>query len=409
MGLWHGFCEDRRTERRGEPFPVGDEARWSGCSAAAGTTSSPRPRGRSRADRTGTGFRPPSRRCGPGSGDRVRLVGMLTAGTHGTVPPPVRGRVRAVQPVTQGHARPGPGAAWEPVPRERRLRSVAGRRERCVGRRTGPCPGGRPRRYVDAVRAVRPVTQGYARPGPGEAGEPVPRGRPAAGRGVPPGAVRRAADGSVSGRSAPAVRRRGPGRPAGDPGPRPPRARRGLGTGAPGRGGPHGAVRPAGGRAGPGRSAPAVCRRGCPGRPGGPRHRCLALPRRSRGLLSDAPPGVGTTGGDGPVLVAVPETPGTAETRAGRAETPRPWSPLRAGGRAGPGRTPPAGRRRGRPGGPWHRCLALPRRSRGLLSDAPPGVGTAGGDGPVLVALPETPGTADTRAGRADTPRPRTP
>ncbi|KOU57516.1 hypothetical protein ADK57_38670 [Streptomyces sp. MMG1533] len=156
MGLWHVFYADWQMECCGTPFSLGDEVSWplllSDADEVLGggwhdqltkivgpveDVPGEEEEGASRVVREDTGLVvalqehpvhlvPPE---GPGAvrpGDRIRSVGLLTVQTHGAELPEVRGRVRAIQVLTQGFAEPESGseAAWEPVPGERWLRSV---------------------------------------------------------------------------------------------------------------------------------------------------------------------------------------------------------------------------------------------------------------------------------------------
>ncbi|MFD3615776.1 DUF6578 domain-containing protein [Streptomyces sp. NPDC058676] len=156
MGLWHVFYPDWQMECCGTPFSLGEEVSWplllsdadevlgggwhDQLSKIVGPVADIRgEEGAVRVVREETGLlvalrqHPvglvPAQEPGEGEarpGDRIRAVGLLTVETHGSAGlPEVRGRVRAIQVVTQGFADPAPGSgAWEPVPGERSLRSV---------------------------------------------------------------------------------------------------------------------------------------------------------------------------------------------------------------------------------------------------------------------------------------------
>ncbi|WP_369168869.1 DUF6578 domain-containing protein [Streptomyces sp. R28] len=154
MGLWHVFYDDWQMECCGTPFKVGDEVSWpllfqSSDHALGGgwhdqltkITGSvediPAEEGAVRVLREESGLvvalhqhsvdlvsqeelgdvRP---------GDRLRLVGLLTAEFHSDPDlPDTRGRVRAIQVLRQGYAAMAPGSLTRvPVPGERSLRSV---------------------------------------------------------------------------------------------------------------------------------------------------------------------------------------------------------------------------------------------------------------------------------------------
>jgi hypothetical protein len=175
MGLWHVFYESWQMECCGTPFGVGDEVSWplllqssedildggwhDQLTKVTGPLDVESGRdGPVRLLRDENGLvvpLPDEGGSGPGPGDRVRLVGMLTVETHGAVLPETRGRVRAVQVVSQGFAQSPPGdGAWRPVAKERSIRAV----DRCpkwfADRETGAGPDGRPRRRVDAGALV---------------------------------------------------------------------------------------------------------------------------------------------------------------------------------------------------------------------------------------------------------------
>ncbi|MFF4268393.1 DUF6578 domain-containing protein [Streptomyces sp. NPDC001536] len=156
MGLWHVFYEDWQMECCGTPFSVGDEVSWplllsegdllgGGWHDQLTKVVGPVADG-VLADENGLVVAVPDR-----TGDRMREAGLLTVETHGAELPETRGRVRAVQVLTQGYARPEPGdGAWEPVPGERWLKAV----ERCPkwfgDKAAGKGPDGRPRRHRGA-------------------------------------------------------------------------------------------------------------------------------------------------------------------------------------------------------------------------------------------------------------------
>ncbi|MCX5334605.1 MULTISPECIES: DUF6578 domain-containing protein [unclassified Streptomyces] len=130
MGLWHVFYADWQMECCGTPFGVGDEVSWplllseSGLILGGGwhdqLTKVVGPvEGGVLRDENGLEVAVPQR-----SGERVRLVGLLTVETHGAELPEVRGRVRALQVLTQGYVQPPDSDTWWPVPEERWLRAV---------------------------------------------------------------------------------------------------------------------------------------------------------------------------------------------------------------------------------------------------------------------------------------------
>lgn len=136
MGLWHVFYEDWQMECCGTPFSVGDEVSWplllsDGDSVLGGgwhdqLTKVVGPvEGGVLRDENGLVVAVRQRAERPG--DSIRVVGMLMVETHGADVPEVRGRVRAVQVLTQGYVRPPDSDAWWPVPTQRWLRAV----ERC--------------------------------------------------------------------------------------------------------------------------------------------------------------------------------------------------------------------------------------------------------------------------------------
>lgn len=148
MGLWHVIYEDWQMECCGTPFSVGDEVSWplllkdadwvfgggwhDQLSEVAGPVEDV---GGVRVVREGTGLTvalaanpddEEDRR--PKPGDHIRSVGLLSVERHGATWPEVRGRVRAVQVLSQAYAETAPASrTWEPVAGERRLRLV----ERC--------------------------------------------------------------------------------------------------------------------------------------------------------------------------------------------------------------------------------------------------------------------------------------
>ncbi|MEV7887641.1 DUF6578 domain-containing protein [Streptomyces sp. NPDC002817] len=155
MGLWHVFYEDWQMECCGTPFSVGDEVSRPLLSSESGLIS-----GGGRHDqltkvvepveggvlRDEDGLEVAVRQR---SGERVRLVGLLTVATHGAELPEVRGRVRALQVLTQGCVQPPDSETWWPVPEERWLRAV----DRCPKRLAESATGKRSRRS-DAGVAV---------------------------------------------------------------------------------------------------------------------------------------------------------------------------------------------------------------------------------------------------------------
>lgn len=136
MGLWHVFYADWQMECCGTPFGVGDEVGWPLLLSNGGLTLGggwhdqltkvvgPVAGGVLR-DENGLVVAVQERAERPG--DPIRVVGLLTVETHGAVVPEVRGRVRAVQVLTQGWVQPPDSETWWPVPEERWLRAV----ERC--------------------------------------------------------------------------------------------------------------------------------------------------------------------------------------------------------------------------------------------------------------------------------------
>ncbi|KMS66394.1 hypothetical protein ACM01_45885 [Streptomyces viridochromogenes] len=154
MGLWHVFYEDWQMECCGTPFRLGDEVSWplllsdadevlgggwhDQLTRIAGPVEDvPGTAGATRVVRGETGLTValqedpvdvvPAEDLGEvPPGDRIHAVGLLTAESHtGADLPAARGRVRAIQVVTQGFAEPVPGSGtWEPVVGERSLRSV---------------------------------------------------------------------------------------------------------------------------------------------------------------------------------------------------------------------------------------------------------------------------------------------
>ncbi|WP_063753071.1 DUF6578 domain-containing protein [Streptomyces resistomycificus] len=154
MGLWHVFYADWQMECCGAPFALGDEVGWplllsdaddvlgggwhDQLSKIVGPPEEVRGEdGAVRVVRDETGLvvalhqHPVGRRAGEERGearrgDPIRSVGLLTVETHQSAElPEVRGRVRAIQVVTQAFAEPEPGSGtWQPVPGERWLRSV---------------------------------------------------------------------------------------------------------------------------------------------------------------------------------------------------------------------------------------------------------------------------------------------
>lgn len=156
MGLWHVFYEDWQMECCGTPFSVGDEVGWplllSEREPLGGSwhdqltkVVGPVESGVLR-DENGLVVAVPRR-----TGDRVRLVGLLTVETHGAELPETRGRVRAVQVLTQGYARPEAGdGPWEPVPGERWLEAVESCPKWFGDEDAGKGPDGRARRHRGA-------------------------------------------------------------------------------------------------------------------------------------------------------------------------------------------------------------------------------------------------------------------
>ncbi len=153
MGLWHVFYAGWQMECCGTPFSLGEEVSWplllsdadevlgggwhDQLSKIVGPVAEVRgEEGAVRVVREETGLLVAlheqlvgAEEFGEGEvrpGDRIRAVGLLTVETHGSVDlPEVRGRVRAIQVVTQGFADPAPGSGVrEPVPGGRSLRSV---------------------------------------------------------------------------------------------------------------------------------------------------------------------------------------------------------------------------------------------------------------------------------------------
>jgi len=138
MGLWHVYYEDWQMECCGSPFSVGDEVSWplllrdaddvlgGGWYDQLTKVSGPVAAGAVPvlSDENGLVVAVGAGEI-EGAAKWVRLVGLLTVETHSDGPPEVRGRVRAVQLVSQGYAPLTPGSLTrEPVPGERRLRSV---------------------------------------------------------------------------------------------------------------------------------------------------------------------------------------------------------------------------------------------------------------------------------------------
>ncbi|KUL21634.1 DUF6578 domain-containing protein [Streptomyces regalis] len=154
MGLWHVFYEDWQMECCGTPFKVGDEVSWpllfqSSDDALGGgrhdqLTKITGPvedmsaeEGAVRVLREESGLVVALHQHPVGvvaqeelgdarPGDRLRLVGLLTAEFHGDPDlPETRGRVRAIQVLRQGYAEMAPGSLTRvPVPGERSLRPV---------------------------------------------------------------------------------------------------------------------------------------------------------------------------------------------------------------------------------------------------------------------------------------------
>lgn len=137
MGLWHVFYEDWQMECCGTPFSVGDEVGWPLLLSNGGLVLGggwhdqltkvvgPVRDGVLR-DENGLVVAVQGRRAR----DSDRVVGLLTVETCGADLPEVRGRVRAVQVLTQGYVQPLDSETWWPVAAERRLRAV----ERCPKR-----------------------------------------------------------------------------------------------------------------------------------------------------------------------------------------------------------------------------------------------------------------------------------
>jgi hypothetical protein len=138
MGLWHVYYENWQMECCGSPFSVGDEVSWplllcdaddvlgGGWYDQLSKVSGPVEGGTVPVLRDENGL-VVAVGAGEieGAAEWVRLVGLLTVEGHSDGPPEVRGRVRAVQLVTQEYAPLAPGSlTWVPVPGERRLRSV---------------------------------------------------------------------------------------------------------------------------------------------------------------------------------------------------------------------------------------------------------------------------------------------
>ncbi|GGW83085.1 DUF6578 domain-containing protein [Streptomyces lomondensis] len=145
MGLWHVIYVDWQMECCGTPFSVGDEVSWpllledadrvfgggwhDQLSEVCGPVEDV---DGVRVVREGTGLPvalgvdpddEEDRR--PKPGDRSRSVGLLSVERHGARWPEARGRVRAVQVLSQAYAESGPGSrTWMPVAGERRLRLV---------------------------------------------------------------------------------------------------------------------------------------------------------------------------------------------------------------------------------------------------------------------------------------------
>ncbi|MDF3148227.1 MULTISPECIES: DUF6578 domain-containing protein [unclassified Streptomyces] len=149
MGLWHVFYADWQMECCGKPFKVGDEVSWplllqSSDDALGGgwhdqltKVTGPVEEGTVRVLREESGLVVALHRHpvdmvakedlgGVRPGDRLRVVGLLTAEFHGDPHlPETRGRVRAIQVLRQGYAEMAPGSLTrEPVPGDRSLRSV---------------------------------------------------------------------------------------------------------------------------------------------------------------------------------------------------------------------------------------------------------------------------------------------
>ncbi|MEV0171067.1 DUF6578 domain-containing protein [Streptomyces sp. NPDC050803] len=150
MGLWHVFYENWQMECCGTPFTVGDEVSWPlRFHAADGyfgggwydqltkvtgeVADVPTEDGAVRVLRDENGLvlalhedpvdvLSDEDRNAERPGDWIRLVGLLKVETHGARLPETRGRVRAVQLLTQGFAESAD--AWRPVAGERWLHAV---------------------------------------------------------------------------------------------------------------------------------------------------------------------------------------------------------------------------------------------------------------------------------------------
>ncbi|POX54775.1 hypothetical protein C3489_12855 [Streptomyces sp. Ru71] len=152
MGLWHVYYEGWQLECCGTPFAPGEEVSWplllndaedvlcggwhDQLTKITGTVEDV-PDGEDEEDGEGGTVRVVREETGlvvalPGDpdepgrsapGDWIRLVGLLTAESHGDGGPETTGTVRAVQLLRQGYAPSGTGV-WVPVPGERSLHPV---------------------------------------------------------------------------------------------------------------------------------------------------------------------------------------------------------------------------------------------------------------------------------------------
>ncbi|MFJ5994205.1 DUF6578 domain-containing protein [Streptomyces sp. NPDC092370] len=166
MGLWHVYYEDWQMECCGTPFSVGDEVSWPLLLLAPDTVLGGGWRdqltkiagpvehvGGVRMVREETGLpvalgadpdAEEDRRPEPGGG--TRAVGLLCVERHGANWPEARGRVRAVQVLTQTWAETAPGSrSYEPVRGERGLRTVDRCPKRFAETETEPSADGRGR------------------------------------------------------------------------------------------------------------------------------------------------------------------------------------------------------------------------------------------------------------------------
>ncbi|MEV8591751.1 DUF6578 domain-containing protein [Streptomyces sp. NPDC052012] len=174
MGLWQVMYESWQMECCGEPFGVGDEVRWpllledadsfygggwhDQLTKVSGPVEDlPDGEGSVRVVREESGLTVAlaGERDALRPGEWIRAVGLLSVERHSGEWPEVTGRVRAVQVLTQGFGETAPGSrTFEPVARERSLRSVSRCPKWFADRESTLAPDGRERRRVEPAAVV---------------------------------------------------------------------------------------------------------------------------------------------------------------------------------------------------------------------------------------------------------------